>query len=54
MKAALTAENWPAKMPTALTACQDANGASFTCVVESKGDYGWAAGDGRLVSFVIA
>jgi hypothetical protein len=55
MKSALTAENWPAKMPTALTTCQDADGAPrTTCVIELKGNYGWAATVERLVSFVIA
>jgi hypothetical protein len=55
MKSVLTAENWPAKMPAALTACPDVNRAPYlTCVTESKGDYGWAAGDEKLMSFVIA
>jgi len=55
MKSVLTAENWPARMPTALQACQDADGAPrVTCVIESKGSYGWAVTDEKLVSFVIA
>jgi hypothetical protein len=55
MKSALTAENLPARMPTALQACRDAGGAArVTCVIESKGSYGWAVTDERLVSFVIA
>ena len=55
MKSVLTAENWPARMPTALQGCQDADGAPrMTCVIESKGSYGWAVADEKLVSFVIA
>jgi hypothetical protein len=55
MKSALTAENWPARMPTALQTYQDADAAPrVTCVIESKGSYGWAVTDERLVSFVIA
>jgi hypothetical protein len=42
-------------MPTALQACQDADGAPrLTCVIESKGGYGWAVADEKLVSFVLA
>lgn len=52
---ALTAVNWPAKMPAVLAACQDANRAPrMTCMTESKGDYCWAARDEKLMSFVIA
>jgi hypothetical protein len=55
MKSVLTAENWPARMPAALQACQDEDGAPrVTCVIESKGSYDWAVTDEKLVSFVIA
>jgi hypothetical protein len=55
MKSVLTAENWPARMPTALQACQDGDGAPrMTCVIESKGSHGWAVTSEKLVSFVIA
>ncbi len=55
MRSALTAENWPVKMPAALTACRDADAASrMTCVIESNGKYSRTARDEELVSFVIA
>jgi len=54
MKSALTAQNWPAKMPNALAAYQDDGAPRTTCVIGSKGRHGWAARDEMLVSFVIA
>jgi len=55
MKSALTAEDWPAKMPAALAACPSGDGGHrMTCVVESAGGRRLAMMDQGLVSFVIA
>ena len=53
MGPALTAEDWPAKMPAALAACRSADGARrLTCVIGSTCRL--AMSDETLVSFVIA
>jgi hypothetical protein len=55
MRSALVAEEWPAKMPAALTTCQGEGGAPrLTRVVGSTCGRRWAMTDEKLVSFVIA
>jgi hypothetical protein len=55
LRAALVAEDWPAKMPAALATWQGADSASrITRVIGSTCDDCWAMTDEKLVSFVIA
>jgi len=50
---ALAEQDWPTRMPAALAACRDADGAPMTCLIGSSGrDFG-VTGE-KLVSFVIS
>jgi hypothetical protein len=55
MRSVLVAEDWPTKMPAALTTCRGADGeCRMTRVVGSTCGHRWAMTDEKLVSFVIA
>jgi hypothetical protein len=55
MRAALTAEDWPVRIPAALTACRGTDAAPrMTCEIAPARDRRSAMTDETLVSFVIA
>jgi hypothetical protein len=55
MTLALVAEDWPAKLPAVLAACQGPDGSPrVTRVVGPVCKHRWVMTDEKLVSFVIA